>query len=222
MSATEDIFKVKIEDNIGFIEIDNSYIFYDGVIAFITGLCATHLAINTYMSTASPYEKGQYLFFEGRKNATNKIYYLLPYEFFNDFFQNSWPQSIKLYYKIKTFEDQDQSPIDEKDAFAKIFLSLGQATYIEYWELTKVKIIQLFGYDQSKWNNLLQFGWIIRNALAHNFRITVNNNKIDNVKWNNLSFGYSTNGVDISEQIMFLELVILMKDIEDYLKEYSI
>ncbi|HUH73016.1 MAG TPA: hypothetical protein VLZ75_01290 [Chitinophagales bacterium] len=112
--------------------------------------------------------------------------------------------------------------IESINGFVKVFLSLGQATYIQFWEKIKEKIIKQFGKDQTKWNDLFQFGWIIRNALAHNFKVTINNKSIDNITWKGLKFGYSSNGTDIYEHIMFLELIFLMKDIEDELNKYSI
>lgn len=215
-----DIFSVKPQDKIDCIQIDNSYNFFDGAVSFLAGLCSTNLLIDAYLTEAIPYKDGHYLFFEGRKQATNKIYYFFPYDIYKYLINNQWPDSIKIHFKDKTFEDIEE--IDGAvNGFVKVFLSLGQATYIQYWETTKEKIVKQFGNDQTKWDNLFKFGWIVRNALAHNFKVTVNNNKIDNIIWNGLNFGYSTNGVDISEQMMFLELIVLMKDIEDELRMYG-
>lgn len=215
-----DIFDIQPADEIEFIQFDNSYNFFDGAVSFLAGLCSTNLLIDSYLTEAVPFTEGHYLFFEGRKKATNRIYYFCPYDIYKYLIDNKWPESFKLYYKNKPFDDQEEIE-GSIDGFTKVFLSLGQATYIQYWESTKEKIINFFGSDQTKWDNLFQFGWIIRNALAHNFNVTVNNPKIDNITWNQLTFGYSYNGADISEHIMFLELIILMKDIEDELTKYG-
>lgn len=217
---TQDIFSVKPNDKIEHILINSSYPFFDGAISFLAGVCSTNFLIDAYLSKAVPYKDGHYLFFEGRKKATNKVYYFFPYDIYKFLIENRWPEKIKIHYKHKDFDDQEE--LDEGiNGFVKVFLSLGQATFIQYWEGIKNTIIKKFGSDQTKWKEIFQFGWIIRNALAHNFKVTINNNKIDNIKWNELSFGYSTNGTDISDHIMFLELIILMKDIEDELNKYS-
>jgi hypothetical protein len=216
----QDIFGINPKDKIECIQIDRSYIFFDGAVSFLAGLCSTNLLIDSYLSKAEPYKEGHYLFFEGQKNATNKIYYFFPYDIYKYLIDNKWPDKITIHYKNKSFDDQEEIE-GEINGFVKVFLYLGQATYIQYWENTKERIVKQFGNDQTKWGNIFQFGWIVRNALAHNFKVTVNNNKIDNITWNGLKFGYTTNGIDISEHIMFLELLILMKDIEDELKKYS-
>lgn len=214
-------FNVTNEEELGWIQIDNSYLFFDVVVSFLSGICATNLVIDSYLSKAKPYKEGEYLFFEGRKNATNRIYYLFPFEIYSHIvIHNTWPNSLRLYFKEKTIEDQEYIE-GEITGFSKVFLSLGQASYIQYWEAIKPRIINLFGSDQSKWEIIFQFGWIVRNALAHNFRITINNKNIDNVVWNKLNFGYSSNGQDISEHIMFIELIVLMKDIEDRINYLS-
>lgn len=215
----QDIFRLKPQDKIEHIYIDKSYTFFDGVVSFLAGLCSTNLLIDSYLSTAVPYNNGHYLFFEGRAKATNKIYYFFPYDMYKYLIDNKWPENIKIHFKHKDITDQED--LEGLDGFVKVFLSLGQATFINFWENIKDSIIKQFGNDQTKWENIFQFGWIIRNALAHNYRVTINSNKFDNITWHGLSYGYSTNGTDISEQIMFLELIILMKDIEDELKKFS-
>lgn len=217
----QDIFYLRSEDKIEFIRIDNSYVFFDGVVSFLAGVCSTNLLMDSYLTEAIAYKEGHYLFFEGRTKATNKIYYFFPYDIYKYLMDNRWPESINIHFKEKTFPDQEEIN-GGLDGFAKVFLSLGQATYIQYWESTKDKVIKVFGTDPTKWNTIFTFGWLVRNALAHNFKVTVNNPKIDNITWKGLSLGYSKNGIDISEQIMFIELIILMKDIEDELISYCL
>lgn len=215
-----DIFDLKPNDNIEFTLIDKSYTFFDGVVTFIAGVCSTNLLIDSYLTEATPYKDGHYLYFEGRKNATNKIYYFFPFDIYKYIIENKWPENIKIYHKEKSFDDKNETT-GSIIGFAKVFLSLGQATYIQFWESIKDNIINQFGNDQTKWNNIFQFGWIIRNALAHNFKVTINNKSFENITWKGLNFGYSTNETDISEQIMFIELIFLMKDIEDELNKYN-
>lgn len=215
---SKELFKVRETDIIENIEIDKSYTFFDGVIDFIAGICSISLTVDAYKTEARPYLDGHYLYFEGRKNATNKIYYVFPYDIYKYIMNNDWPETIKIHFKHKDFDDQEQNDEQAILGFEKVFIGLGQAIYIQFWESIKSSIINTQGKDQSKWDNLFQFGWIIRNALAHNFKVTINNPKIDNVKWHNISFGFSTNGKIISDYIMFFELIFLMKDIEDKLK----
>jgi hypothetical protein len=215
--TVHDKFLIHSDDELLSISVDNTYSFFDGAVSFLAGLFATNLLIDAYQSKAVPYQDGHYIFFEGRRKATNKIYYFFPYDIYEYLLSHQWPTSLKIHFKEKTFDDQEN--IDGSiTGFSKVFLSLGQATFLQFWEDTKQKLVKAYGSDQTKWSNLFQFGWIIRNALAHDFKIAVNNQKIDNVTWNGLSFGYSSNGQDISEQIMFVELIILMKEIEDELK----
>lgn len=212
------IFIPNIHDEISSISIGNSYSFFNGAVSFMAGLCATNLVMDSYTTEAIPYREGHYIWFEGRKNVSNKIFYFFPFDIYRHIMNNEWPEVLLLHYKEKNFEDQTDYIEGEIVGFEKVFLSLGQATYIQFWELIKSGIIERFGSDQTKWSSIFQFGWIIRNALAHNFKIVVNNQKIENVVWKNLNFGYTTNGTDISEHIMFIELIILMKEIEDELK----
>lgn len=215
-----DLFKVKGGDKINYIEINDSYKLYDSAISLIAGVCSINLVIDAYHSEATPYTEGHYLFFEGRKNVTNKIYYIFPYDIYRHLVEDKWPTAIKIHFKEKTFPDQEQ---DEGSigSFAKVFLSLGQATFIQFWELIKGEINSKCGSDQKKWSDIFKFGWIIRNALAHNFKITINDSQIENIRWNNLVYGFSKNGTDISDEIMFLELIVLMKDIEDEIRSTS-
>ncbi len=215
-----ELFFIKPEDKIEFTEINKSYTFFNGAVSFLAGVCSTNLLIDAYLSEAIPFKDGHYLFFEGRKKATNRIYYFFPFDIYQHLIENRWPDKINIHHKEKTFDDQEEI-IGSINGFYKVFLSLGQATFIQFWECAKDKIFNNFGKDQTKWKNIFQFGWIIRNALAHNFKVTVNNKNIDNIRWYGLSFGYSTNGTDISDHIMFLELIILMKDIEDELNKHS-
>lgn len=212
----DELFNVNPEEIINFTQIDKTYSFFKGAISFIAGVCSINLLIDSYKNQAIPYTDGHFLYFEGRKNVTNKIYYIFPIEIYKYLLENKWPDVLTIHHKEKTFEDSDED-IESINSFEKVFLSLGQATFTQFWEDIKVKIHSKYGSNQENWKNIFQFGWIIRNALAHNFRVSINNKKIDNITWNGLNFGYSTNGIDISEQIMFFELIILMKDIEDEL-----
>lgn len=80
--TTHELFDVNPEDKIEFTQIDKSYIFFDGAVSFLAGLCSTNFLIDSYMTQATPYKDGHYLFFEGRQKATNKIYYFFPIDIY--------------------------------------------------------------------------------------------------------------------------------------------
>lgn len=165
-----------------YIKFDNSYSFFDGVVSYLAGICSSSFVLYTYLSGGSLYTENHYIYFEGREKATNCIYYLFPYDIFKPLLNNCWPTSIKLFYKEKTFPDSVESE-NEIHGFKQVFLDLGQATYIQFWEKIKQKIISQFSNVQNSWPNIFQFGWIIRNALAHNFKIEINDKKVKNVSW---------------------------------------
>ncbi len=208
--------KISFPD-LSFFKFDNSYVSFDGIISFLAGVCANSYVLDSSLGNSELYKEKHYIFFEGRANATNKIYYFFPYDIFNYLTNNEWPKQIKLYYKEKSgpYSEESKKGIN---GFSQVFMNLGQAMYIQFWESIKSKIIKTFGKDHKIWPSLFLFGWIIRNALAHNFKIMINNPEIDKVEWNNLSYGFSNSGINISDEIMFIELIVLMREIEDQLR----
>lgn len=204
------------EDKECFINIHKNYSFFNGAVSFLAGICATNSFINANLNQTGRFKETDYIFFEGRKNATNKIYFFFPYDIFKDLLINEWPDSLKLYYKEKAFNDLDDGE-NALTGFKAVFIYLGQSAYIQFWESIQLKIVNLYGNNRLDWSNVFKFGWIIRNALSHNFKITINDPRIKSVTWRGLEFGFSDQGIDISEKLMFIELIVLMKDIEDEL-----
>jgi hypothetical protein len=204
--------------NLEYFEFSKEYRFYYGIVSFLAGISSISHLINSIYNHSSLINEGAYIHFEGREKVTNKIYFLFPYDIYKYLLLDRWPDSFRLYYKEKTTPDSEKSDSDI-GSFSRVFLALGQATFIQYWEEIKSSIISNYGQDQVSWPSILKFGWIIRNALAHNFKITIHNKAINSVQWYNLNFGYQTNGVSIDNEIMFIELIILMKEIEDYLNQ---
>ena len=204
------------KESLSFLEIDNSYTAFDITVNFLAGICSTNFMLSFYFGNSKLYEENHYVFFESRTNATNRIYYFFPHDIFKYLIKNTWPHNLKLFYKPKEFPDSKSSE-NAITGFVKVFLGLGQSAFIQFWETIKHQVILKYGNHPQDWPNILQFGWIIRNALAHNFIIEINNKAINNVTWYRLSFGNSTNGIDISEKLMFIELIQLMVDIETFL-----
>lgn len=59
----------------------------------------------------------------------------------------------------------------------------------------------------------------VKLVLAHNFVVDIKDEQIGDAKWNNLKLGYSVRGKELHKMMSFIELIILMKDIEDSLNE---
>ncbi len=55
---------------------------FNGAVSFLAGVCSTNLLIDAYLSEAIPFKDGHYLFFEGRKKATNRLYYFFPFDIY--------------------------------------------------------------------------------------------------------------------------------------------
>jgi hypothetical protein len=208
---------LKEGEKIEFIEIDNSYRFFDGAIGFIAGVCATKIVREVQSSgKGRPFKDNDYVFFAGTHCATNKNYFVYPNDIYKHLINNDWSKSLKIIFRENTTPNEAR-PKAEFTSFNKISLALGQAMYIQFWESIKVEIENTFGKIKDKrWPEIFVFGWIIRNTFAHNnFRLEINDSSIENVRWAGLTYGYSKCGSYSSKDIMFFELILLMRDIEN-------
>lgn len=88
--------------------------------------------------------------------------------------------------------------------------------YLTYYEDIKDIIEGRFGPDPLHWPPMLQFARIIRNAFAHNSEITIRKLTLAPVTWRHLTYGPQDNGRNIFNDFFVVELIDLMKDVEQF------
>lgn len=214
-------YSINRDDKLFQISVDGKYSFYKNAVAFLIGISSIQLTQDVYCREPNSeligkYKNLQYIFFEGYKECSNRIYYIFPEEFKDLAYNNKYPKKFRLAFKIKTFEDAVKKD-DGSSGVARAVSALGQYMFLHFWENLKSDYNDSYSFSKPvDLPNILKFAWMVRNAFSHNQKILINDSKVGSAHWMKLSIGFERNGQNIFHLINAIALIILMKEIEDY------
>lgn len=96
---------------------------------------------------------------------------------------------------------------------------VGEA-FLSYYERHVDMVENLVGKEsEGRWPQAWGFGWVIRNACAHDGNIFFKRSQHLPVQWRNLTYSYADNG----RQVLFddmtgVELILLMEEMDAFLR----
>ncbi len=113
--------------------------------------------------------------------------------------------------------------IGERGFTSEIIDFLFFPMFLNYYESVKNEILQITGSPpkfQSKWTNeVFRMGWLVRNSLSHNKNISFNDSSSREIKWRGKNINPSNHNEPIYLHLNFIDIFILMFDIDDELNK---
>jgi hypothetical protein len=103
--------------------------------------------------------------------------------------------------------------------FRRLAEHLLSPIFVEFYESYRQWVFDQFG-PADKWPEVWRFARVIRNALSHGGKVSIERKNERPVKWRNTSYSYANNGEQvIHEAVSVGDLIVLMFDLDDALDE---
>lgn len=190
--------------------------FFDELIGFVAGITGIGLALELQSNSAGTvlrYSANDYITLVGNVGVSGIEMRLYPFQVLETLSHNGWPQVI-------TF---DVSPINSFAPMHQIQLtglqgvhgSMISSAFVRYYESNKSFAIAKYGKATKNWSEVWKFGRAIRNALAHNGAINIDDTSAPPVMWRGLSYSHRDNGKAVLYcDITAVELILLMEELD--------
>jgi len=135
-----------------------------------------------------------------------------PHHVIEPMIHNAWPKFVEFEF----FRANNVSNGYLELGVLKHYLfGIGQAMVTNFFEEHKDKLRTNYG-DRKNWPDIWQFSWMIRNAMSHDGRIDIKEDRV--FSWKDLSYSKNDNGKEITSDIWMGDLFFLMKEMEEYIK----
>ena len=134
--------------------------------------------------------------------------------------QNRKPDFVEL---VIIDNDNVGEEIGQRSFSSEIIDFLFYPMFTNYYESVKTEILNITGMSpkyQSKWtNNVLRMGWLIRNSLTHNKKINFSDSTSREIEWRGKVISTDNHNDPIHVHLNFIDIFILMLDIDEELKK---
>lgn len=97
-----------------------------------------------------------------------------------------------------------------------VILRTISSVFVEFFESSHDWLRANIGH-RTTWPATIQFGWAVRNAIAHGAKVSFTNAKDRPVSWYGLSYGSDQNGHDLYSDFVFGDFLLLMIEMSDEL-----
>lgn len=188
--------------------------FFDNLVSYFVSISS----IGTSLSLRSNGEiirwsSTDFLTLEGMKSVSNCEIQFYPDKTLDIVSRNEWPDVLEL-IKVPLTSNPPNHPI-LLTGLHKLHGSLIQSAYVDYFESFRDEIEIKFGKNTNDWPPVWNFGRVIRNAFAHDSKISIKNPESPEVVWMTLRYNFSDNGKSILYQdISPVEVIFLMEEMD--------
>ena len=191
--------------------------FFDSLVSFFSSISSLGIAFNAQANgVATGYSKTDFIALMGNPSVSGVELHLFPHNLLSTLIGNGWPSSL-------TF---DAHPINQNPPSHPLNLtglqgvhgSMIANAFVKYFEMNRSLVESKYTKDTRLWPMTWNFGRVVRNALAHNGGIKIDNINSPPVTWKNLTYSYLNNGKQILYcDVTAVELILLMADMDAFL-----
>ena len=120
----------------------------------------------------------------------------------------------RLEFKEEPFTDAQRVVWEAPPGPAQILAPVYHAAIVHYYESVAEEIEKTHGKDPKAWPDVLRFGWVVRNAFAHNGQVSIKDPALS-AAWRGLTYSQEDNGREILYlDLMPAELIVLMEEMD--------
>jgi hypothetical protein len=125
--------------------------------------------------------------------------------------------AIELTFRTKTSAQNQPSYRHHTDGYIEGLLNYITPLFVEFYEDNKLWLEANIG-PMTSWPSIWNFGWLVRNSIAHSGKIYFRNQNANPVIWYHIIYGPADNGLQIVGNVLsFADILILMCEMSDEL-----
>lgn len=191
---------------------------FDGVISLFASLASFCVAVESYLNSGhstAPGNANHYCTMPGRvADVVFRTHGLL-----HTISRNTWPESIQIeVFPASATAKQGIRGIELQSQAIAEFVSrqLGNC-FMHFFESNVDCVRTVYGEQPKDWPPDWRLAWMLRNAIAHGDRWTINDKAFPEGNWRCISVGPSDNGESWFNAGRYLgggDLVLLMQDLK--------
>ena len=196
--------------------------FFPELVRLVLALCGTQMGFSAHQhGSVRGYTLNELLTIEGIPHVSGMEMGFFPAPLFQAFLNPSEgsPRVIRITKKPLNPTPPNHALVltNTRPILSRL---IGDA-FLSYVEKHRESVFQRWRKDQSKWpSQVWRFGWVIRNACAHNGRIRFTNAESPPVSWRGLTYRPGDSKEIFFSDITGVELILLMEEMDEELRKF--
>ena len=188
--------------------------FFDSLVAFTASIASLGIALPAKANgNSSGYSPSDYLTLTGNPKISGIEFRFFPKNILSALVNNTWPSGVVFEeYPINLAPNTLQLNLT---GLQRVHGAMISNAFVKYYEDNKLLVEGMYTTDRQNWPSVLNFGRVIRNALAHKGCINFTNPNAAAVTWRSLTYSPLDNGRSILyHDLTAVELIFLMEEMD--------